>query len=85
MWKPLPACLPAKSLQSCPSLCDPRDGKPPRSSVHGILQARILDWVAISSSRGSSQPRNSTGSLKSAALGGQFFTTSSTWEAASSP
>ena len=40
----------AKSLQSCPTLCDPIDGSPPGSSVHGILQARTLEWVAISSS-----------------------------------
>ena len=38
----------AKSLQSCPTLCDPIDGRPPGSSVPGILQARILEWVAIS-------------------------------------
>ena len=38
----------AKSLQSCPTLCDPRDGSPPGSHVPGILQARILEWVAIS-------------------------------------
>ena len=37
----------AKSLQSCPALCDPIDGSPPGSSVPGILQARILEWVAI--------------------------------------
>ena len=37
----------AKSLQSCPTLCDPIDGSPPGSSVHGILQARVLEWVAI--------------------------------------
>ena len=41
--------------QSCPTLCDPIDDSPPGSSVHGILQARILEWVAISSSRASSQ------------------------------
>jgi len=40
----------AKSLQSCPTLCDPIDGSPPGSPVPGILQARILEWVAISSS-----------------------------------
>ena len=40
----------AKSLQSWPTLCDPIDGSPPGSSVHGILQARTLEWVAISSS-----------------------------------
>ena len=38
----------AKSLQSCPTLCDPIDGSPPGSPVPGILQARTLDWVAIS-------------------------------------
>ena len=38
----------AKSLQSCPTLCDPIDGSPPSSPVPGILQARILEWVAIS-------------------------------------
>ena len=38
----------AKSLQSCPTLCNPIDGSPPGSPVHGILQARTLEWVAIS-------------------------------------
>ena len=38
----------AESLQSCPTLCDPRDGSPPGSPVPGILQARTLEWVAIS-------------------------------------
>ena len=52
------SCLCLKSLQSCPTLCDPLDHSPPGSSVHGILQARILEWVAISSSRGSSQQRD---------------------------
>ena len=42
------AAAAAKSLQSCPTLCDPIDGSPPDSSVPGILQARILEWVAIS-------------------------------------
>ena len=46
--------------QSCPTLCDPMDCRLPGSSVHGILQARTLEWVAISSSRGSSRPRNRT-------------------------
>ena len=46
--------------QSCPTLCDPMDCNRPGSSVHGILQARILEWVAISFSRGSSQPRDQT-------------------------
>ena len=38
----------ATSLQSCPTLCDPIDGRPPGSSIPGILQARTLEWVAIS-------------------------------------
>ena len=42
--------------QSCLTLCDPMDCSPPGSSVHGILQARILEWVAMPSSRGSSSP-----------------------------
>ena len=58
---PLHECMAAKSLQSCPTLCDPMDCSPPGSSVHGILQARILEWVAMPSSRGSSQPRDWTG------------------------
>ena len=44
----------AKSLQSCPTLCDPKDGSPPGSTVPEILQARILEWVAIAFSRRSS-------------------------------
>ena len=44
------AAAAAKSPQSCPTLCDPRDGSPPGSPIPGILQARTLEWVAISSS-----------------------------------
>ena len=72
-------CVCAKLLQSCPTLCDPVDCNPPGSSVHGILQARVLEQVAIYSSKGSSQPRDSThvsrlvhwqaGSLRLASLG----------------
>ena len=50
----------ARSLQSCPTLCDPMDPSPPGSSVHGIFQARVLEWVAIPFSRGSSRPRDGT-------------------------
>ena len=46
--------------QSCLTLCNPMDSSPPGSSVHGILQAAILEWVAITFSRGSSPPRNRT-------------------------
>ena len=44
----LPAAAAAKSRQSCPTLCDPTDGNPPGSAIPGILQARTLEWVAIS-------------------------------------
>ena len=54
--------------QSCPTLCDPMDCSFPGSSAHGILPARILEWVAISFSRGSSQPRDQT------CIAGRFFT-----------
>ena len=47
-------------VQSCPTLCDPVDCSPPGSSVPGILQARVLEWVSISFSRGSSHPRYRT-------------------------
>ena len=49
MWE----CLHAKLLHQCPTLCDPMDCSPPGSSVHGTLQARVLEWVAMASSRGS--------------------------------
>ena len=54
--KQIPAAA-AKSLQSCLTLCDPIDGRPPGSSIPGILQARTLEWVAISFSK--HIPRNS--------------------------
>ena len=47
-WSLLPTTATAKSLQSCPTLCDLIDGSPPGSPVPGILQARTLEWVAIS-------------------------------------
>ena len=53
-------CMRTQLLQTCLTLCDPMGGSPPGSSVHGILQARILESVAISSSRLSSQPRDQT-------------------------
>ena len=64
--------------QSCPTLWDTMGCSPPGSSVHGILQARILGWVAMSSSRGSSWPRNQT--QVSRIIGG-FFTIWATREA----
>ena len=71
----------AKSLQSCPTLCDPVDYSLPGFSVHGTLQARIVEWVAMPSSRGSSQPRDQTQvSYISYIDRWVFFTTSATWE-----
>ena len=68
--------LHAKSLQSCPALCDPVDFRPPDSSVHGVLQARILEWIALAFSRGSSQARDQTHiACVSPASAGRFLTT----------
>ena len=53
-------CVRSKSLQSCPTLCNPMDYSLPGSSVHGILQSKILEWVDLPSSRGSFQPRDWT-------------------------
>ena len=64
-------CVCVLVAQSCPTLCDPLDCSPPGPSVHGILQARILEWVAIPFSRRSSQPRDQT--LVSGIVG-RFFT-----------
>ena len=58
LLKMLCMCVHAKSLEAFPSLCDPMDCSPPGSSVHEILQARILEWVAMPSSRGSSWSRD---------------------------
>ena len=55
-----------KVTQSCPTLCDPMD-----YTVHGILQARILEWVAFPFSRDSSQPRNQ---IQASHIAGRFFT-----------
>ena len=62
---PCPSCtvviiIISEVAHSCLTLGDPMDCSPPGSSVHGILQERILEWVAISFSRGSSQPRDRT-------------------------
>ena len=56
----LQQCVCTKSLQSCPTLCDPMDCSLTGSSVLGIIQARILEWFAMPSSRKSSQPRDQT-------------------------
>ena len=64
--------------QSCPSLCNPMNYSPPGSCVHEIFQARILEWVAISFSRGSSQPKDRT---RVSCTAGRFFTDWATREA----
>ena len=71
----------AKSLQSCLTLCDTMDHSPPGSSVHGILQARILEWVGTPSSRGSSRPTDWTHASYVSCIGRQVLTTGATWEA----
>ena len=63
---------------SGPTLCESMDCSPPGFSIHGILQASILEWVAIPFSRGSSQPRNQT---RVSCFTGRFFTIWVTWEA----
>ena len=62
---------------SCPTLCNTMDSSPPSSSVHGILQARIMEWLAIPFSRGSSQPRDWT---QVSCITGRFFTIWATWK-----
>ena len=76
------ACMPAKSLQSCPSLCDPTDCSPSGSSIHRILQARILEWVAMPSSKGSSWPRDLTSISYVSCIGRRvLYHPGATWEA----
>ena len=73
--------LSAKSLQSCPTLCNPKDCSPLGSSVHVILQARILEWVACPPPGDLPDPGIKPASLTSTALTDGFFSTSGTWEA----
>ena len=73
------ACVCVLVAQSCLILCDPMDYcSLPGSSVHGILQARILEWVAVHSSRGSCEPRDRT---QVSCIAGRFFTVWATREA----
>ena len=72
-WRIVP-CVHAKSLQSCPALCDPVDLSPLGSSVHGILQARILEWTAMPSSRRSSRPKDRSFISCGSCIAGEFFT-----------
>ena len=74
-------CVHAYSLQSCLTLCDPTGCNPPGSSVHGTLQARILELVAISFSKGSSQPRDGNCISCISYIADGFSTHGATWEA----
>ena len=68
-------CAWSVTTESCLTLCDPMDCSSPGSSIHGILQARILEWIAISFSRGSSQPRDQNFTfLGFPSSAGRFFT-----------
>ena len=71
----------AKSLQSCLTLCDAMDCSPPGSSLYGILQAKILQWVAMPSSRGSSRPRGQTQVSSVSCIGRRVLYQQRHWEA----
>ena len=71
--------------QSCPTLCDPMDYSPPGSSIRVIFHARILEWVAISFSRGSSPPRDRTQVSCVSCIGRRVPYHCATWEAPLSP
>ena len=73
-------CVHVKSLQLCPTLCNPMVCSPPGPSVHRILQARIMESVAMPSSRDLLDPGMEPISLMSPALAGGFFTTRATWQ-----
>ena len=74
----VPACVRA---QSCPTPCDPTDYSPPGSSGHGISQARILEWVAISFSMESSRPSDQICISCISCIGRQILYHRTTWEA----
>ena len=79
MW--VCVCCVCSVTRSCLTVCDPMDCSPLGSSVHGIFQARILEWVAISSSRGSSKPRVQTWVYCISWIGQQILYHCDTWEA----
>jgi len=68
----------SESVMSCPTLCNPMDCSLPGSSVHRILQARILEWFAVPFSRASSWPRDWT---QVSCIAGRFYTVWAIWEA----
>ena len=74
-------CVHSKLLQCCVTLCNPMDCSPPGSSVHGIFQARILEWVPCPPLGHLPYSGIKPKSLRSPELTGRFFSTSTTWEA----
>ena len=81
VWRPNYWCENAQSLSHVWLFCNPMDCSPSDSSVHGILQARILEWAVISSFRGSSQPRDWTRVFYVSCIGRQILYYWATWEA----
>jgi len=71
-------CCCCRVTELCPALCDPVNCSPPGSCVQGISQARVLEWVAVSSSRGSSWPRDQT---RVSCIGRRVLDLCATWEA----
>ena len=81
LWASVSVCVCVWVTHLCPTLCDHIDCSPPGSSAHSILQARVLEWVAIPFSRGSSRPRDQT---QVSRIAGRFHTVWATREAPSS-
>ena len=80
-WLNRGACMHFKSLQLCPTLCNPTDCSPTGSSVHRIGQARILGYAAVPSCKDAPRLGSNLNLLICPALAGMFFTTTVTWEA----
>ena len=81
IWKTLCIMCACSVTQLCLTLCNPMDYSPLGASVHGIFQARIREWVAISYSRGSSSPRNRMHISCISSFGRRIFNHGTTWEA----
>ena len=81
VWHRAPCVCVCSIAQSCPTLCDPMDCSLPGSSVHGILQARTLEWIAMLSFRRFSWPREQTLISSVSCIGRRVLSTSPTWEA----
>ena len=86
LWRPRISHMRWKKVkvlvaQSCPAFCNPMDCSPQGSTIHGIFQARILEWVVISFSRGSSWPRDQTHVSSISCIGRRVLYHWATWEA----